>query len=105
MGPTLELFDPPDRAERVPTTARIGASFNEWIERASVFEGSMRVTDGLGWPIPGTFNVAENIVNFTPTDPLPADTVIRVVIPAGGIADVSGNPVGEETVWHFTTAP
>jgi hypothetical protein len=105
VGPTLELHDPPDGAALVPVTGRIGASFDEWIERASVFEGSFRVTDGDGWPIAGTFNVQEGLVNFTPDEPLPADAEIRVVVPAGGVTDVSGNAVAEEVSWRFTTAP
>jgi hypothetical protein len=44
-------------------------------------------------------------VNFTPDAPLPADTAIRVQVPPGGITDISGNPVAEETSWSFTTAP
>ncbi|MEZ4239617.1 MAG: Ig-like domain-containing protein [Myxococcota bacterium] len=103
--PALELFDPPDGAENVPVTGRIGLAFDEWIESASVFEGSFRVTDADGWPLAGTYDVQESLVNFTPDEPLPAGTAIRVVVPAGGITDVSGNPTAEEVRWQFTTAP
>jgi hypothetical protein len=103
--PAIELVDPPAEAKAIAHTARIGLSFDEWVERATVFEGSFRVTDADGWPIEGGFNVQENVVNFTPREPLPADTVIRVVVPAGGITDLSGNPVAEELSWQFTTSP
>ncbi|MEQ1506622.1 MAG: Ig-like domain-containing protein, partial [Myxococcota bacterium] len=103
--PAVEWFRPADDARVVPVTARIGASFDEWIESASVFEGSFRVTDADGWPIAGTFDVQENIVNFTPTEPLPSDAAVRVTVPAGGITDLSGNPTAAEASWTFTTSP
>jgi hypothetical protein len=102
--PAIELVSPADGAEQQATTSRIGLSFDEWVERASVFEGSFRVADGRGRPIPGTFNVQENVVNFTPASPLPAGEEITVEVPAGGISDLSGNPVAEATVFSFTVA-
>jgi hypothetical protein len=103
--PAIELTSPAPQQAAVAHTARVGVSFDEWVERATVFEGSFRVTDAAGWPIEGTFNVQENVVNFTPREPLPPDTTIRVVVPAGGITDLSGNPVAEELSWQFTTSP
>lgn len=102
--PALELVDPPDGATRVATTARIGASFDEWVERASVHPGSFRVADGrTGEPVAGTFNVQEAIVNFTPDAPLRPDTPYVVSVPAGGVTDVSGNPVQATVTWVFST--
>ncbi len=103
--PAVELTSPRDGDELQATTSRIGLSFDEWVERKSVFEGSFRVADGAGRPIAGAFHVQENVVNFTPAEPLvPGDTV-RVVVPAGGITDVSGNPTAEELAFSFTVAP
>ncbi|MEQ1572365.1 MAG: Ig-like domain-containing protein, partial [Myxococcota bacterium] len=103
--PAVELVDPPDGARAIAPTGRIGAAFDEWVERASVFEGSFRVTDAAGWPVAGRFNVQESLVNFTPDEPLPADSTIHVVIPAGGITDISGNPTAQEVSWSFSTSP
>lgn len=101
--PAIELVNPMPGEEAVALTGRIGVSFDEWVERATVFEGSLRVTDGAGFPIEGSYNVQENIVNFTPAEPLPGKTEIVVHIPAGGITDVSGNPIAEEQRWSFHT--
>ena len=103
--PAIELVNPLPDETGVAATGRIGVSFDERVERATVFEGSFRVTDEEGWPIEGSFNVQENIVNFTPSEPLPPDTLIRVEIPAGGIADISGNAIAEARTWQFRTAP
>ncbi|HHO52914.1 MAG TPA: hypothetical protein ENK18_19075 [Deltaproteobacteria bacterium] len=103
QGPRGELVSPMDGATHQATTSRIGVSFDEWIERASVFEGSMRVADEHGVPVEGTFNVSEAIVNFTPAEPLQPDTTYFVSIPAGGITDISGNPTPTELSWRFST--
>lgn len=102
--PAIELVSPM-AGTVVPPTSRIGLSFDEWIESASVFEGSFRVTDAGGWPIAGTFNVQEALVNFTPDEPLPADATVVITIPRGGITDLSGNPVAEDLTWQFDTSP
>jgi hypothetical protein len=102
--PAIELTSPLDGAEGQRTTSRIGLSFDEWVERASVFEGSFRVWDADGRAVPGTFNVQENLVNFSPASPLPPGEV-TVEVPAGGITDVSGNPIAETVRFSFTVAP
>lgn len=102
--PAIELTSPLDGAEDLPPTSRIGLSFDEWIESASVFEGSFRVWDQRGRPIAGTFDVQESIVNFTPAAPLPAGRIV-VEVPAGGITDVSGNPTAETFAFSFTVTP
>jgi hypothetical protein len=78
-------------------------SFDEWIEHASVFEGSFRVVDARGQNVPGRFNTQETIANFIPDEPLAEDQVYTVTIPARGITDVSGNPTAEDFSWSFST--
>jgi len=73
------------------------------VEHASVFEGSFRVVDSWGQQVPGRFNTQESIVNFTADEPLVADQVYTVTVPAGGITDVSGNPTVEAFSWRFST--
>lgn len=104
-GPHVELVSPADGTTNQATTSRIGLSFDEWIERRSVFEGSFRVADGRGRPIPGSFHVQESVANFTPAAPLPAGERVTVEVPAGGITDVSGNPTPEAFSFSFTVAP
>jgi hypothetical protein len=53
--------------------------------------------------VPGRFNVQEAIVNFSPSEPLQPDSTYEVWLPAGGIADISGNAMGEEVRFSFTT--
>ncbi|MEZ4317028.1 MAG: Ig-like domain-containing protein [Myxococcota bacterium] len=97
--PVLELVNPAQGAV-TRSTARIGLSFDEWIERKSVHAGSFRVTGPFGVAVPGGFNVQEAIANFTPDAPLLPGRY-TVTVPAGGIADISGNPVSETTRFTF----
>ena len=102
VAPQLKWHVPGDAEPRVAKTGRIGLSFDEMIERYSVHEGSVRVWTDEG-QVFGRFNVQESIVNFTPDEPFPEDTIVYVELPAGGVADVSGNALAETVSFRFST--
>ncbi len=102
-GPTAELANPVDGATWIPVTGRIGLSFDEQLEPLSVHAGSFRVWRADGRAVPGRFYAQEAIANFVPDEPLEADTTYVVEVPAGGIADVSGNPAAEALRFAFST--
>ena len=101
--PAAELHFPADGAIFVAPTSRVGVSFDEMVEFASVFEGSFRVTDAAGWPVPGRFTGQENVVSFEPAGGWAADTTYVVEIAAGGIVDYAGNAVAEPVTFRFAT--
>ncbi len=103
LGPTAELTNPADGATWVPLTGRVGLSFDEQVEPKSVHAGSLRVWDEAGHAVAGRFYAQESLVNFVPDAPLAADTTYFVEVPAGGIADVTGNPTGAGLAWAFST--
>ena len=102
-GPRPGMTSPLPGATRQALTSRVGVVFDELLEPVSAFAGSFRVMDAEGTPVAGHFNVQENIVNFTPTEPLAPSARYWVHLPAGGITDVSGNPMDDELVFHFDT--
>lgn len=102
-GPVPELHFPVDEAKNVALTARIGVSFDEMIEGASVFDGSFRVTDKRGRAVSGTLNTQEAIANFTPDEPLQPRTTYVITLPAAGVADTSGNAMNDPLSFTFTT--
>ncbi len=102
-GPVPELVVPADGAVWQATTTRIGLSFDEQIEAMSVHPGSLRVWNARGEAVPGRFQAQETVVNFTPDEPLEPDTTYIVEVPAGGIADLAGNPVQQTLTWRFST--
>ena len=101
--PVAELHFPVDGASGQAVTSRIGIAFDEWVEWASVHRGSFRVV-GPDGEVTGRFNVQEAIVNFTPDEPLQPSTTYEVWLPAGGVADISGNPMDADLRFAFTTA-
>ncbi len=102
VGPTAELVNPADGAVWIPVTGRVGLSFDEVVEPLSVHAGSFRVWDEAGRAVPGRFYAQEHIANFVP-DALEPDTSYFVEVPAGGIADVSGNPTSATLRFGFST--
>jgi hypothetical protein len=102
-GPRVELSSPAPDALQVALSGRIGLSFDEQVEAASVFAGSVRVADARGQPVPGRFNVQESLINFTPDQPWEPDTTYSVTLPAGGVTDISGNPTEVEHRFRFAT--
>lgn len=101
VGPSVGYFNPPDGATSLPSTSRIGLSFDEQIEDASVHPGSFRVWKADGSTVPGRFYTQEALVNFVPDEPLQGTYLVE--IPAGGITDLSGNPVSQTLRWRFST--
>ncbi len=101
-GPRAGMTSPVHGATFQARTSRIGVVFDEMIEPKTVFSGSFRVWSDAG-PVPGSFNVQENIVNFTPDAPLLADTTYTVEVPSGGLTDTVGNPTAETLLFSFST--
>jgi len=102
-GPTVGMSSPRDGDVFQALTSRVGLSFDEMVEPRSVFAGSLRVTREDGWPVDGWFGAQENLVNFTPREPLEANTTYVVTVPAGGITDFFGNATSEEYSLRFST--
>lgn len=102
-APTAGMTSPRDGDRFQALTSRIGVVFDEMIEPKSAFHGSFRVVNSRGEPVWGRYNVQENVVNFTPDEPLAPETTYLVRLPEGGLADLSGNALEQEVAWVFTT--
>lgn len=101
--PEVRLTVPADGEAWAPLSGTIGISLDEMIEPRSVHAGSFRVWDADGAAVPGRFYVMEAVANFVPDSPLAEDTTHYVEIPAGGIADTSGNPTESTLRFSFST--
>lgn len=102
-GPQILAVDPVDGAGGVATTARIGVGFDEHIDAATVFAGSIRLWDADGNAVDGWGSAQETLASFAPKEPLEPGTTYTVEVLADGIRDVTGNPVESTTSWTFTT--
>jgi hypothetical protein len=103
IAPEVDIALPNDQATDVPTTARIGVSFSDNIELATVNEASFIVRPEGGEPLTGKFGVRMGVINFDPDEDLEPGTTYEVVLPEGGITDLVGNALASEWTSTFTT--
>jgi hypothetical protein len=101
--PSIVAAYPTDGAVNVATTSRIGVCFSDNIDFASVGPDSIEVSKLGGERLDGIYSYWANTVSFGASAPFEQDAVYRVVVKAGGVRDVVGNPVAAESVFVFTT--
>ena len=103
VGPMVLHSEPKNGSTNQSLQTKIGFSFTDWIEFASVDESSFVVRLAGGAPIKGSWGCTTTTLTFTPSEPLLEQAKYEVVLPAGGITDLSGNPISETIVTAFTT--
>ena len=101
--PYVDTIIPKDGATGQPVTTRVGISFTDNVELATVDTRSFIVRPIGGQALPGTFSVTMSVLNFAPAAPLQPNTTYEVVLPAGGVKDYVGNGMAEEFRSTFTT--
>ena len=103
-GPRVDWLVPGDGATRVAVTSRIGMTFDEFVAMESVWRGSVQVREvGTTTPIDAWYSGQEGAINVWPRAPLRPDTTYEVIVPAGGVTDISGNPTTADFRATFTT--
>jgi hypothetical protein len=102
-APIIDTVIPRDAATGVLTTERIGVTFSDNIELASVNSKSFIVREVGGEPLPGKFGLRMSVVNFDPDEDLKPGTTYEVVLPKGGVTDLVGNALATEWKSTFTT--
>lgn len=103
IGPKVMFSQPASGAINQPLQTKIGLSFSDWIEFASVDESSFTFRELDGAPISGSWGCTYTTLNFTPSEPLKELTTYEVILSEGGITDLSGNPIPETFSFSFTT--
>lgn len=105
VPPTVDTVLPKDGATGLKTSSRIGLSFTDNLELATVHPGSVIVRPVGGQPIEGTFGLYMTVLNFDPKEDLLPNTTYEVVLPQGGVKDLVGNGIPAEFKSTFTTGP
>jgi len=103
IGPKVLYSLPADGATDLSVDTKIGISFTDWIEFASVDGSNFIVRPVGGEPVSGSWGCTYTTLTFTPGKPLPAQTDFELILPAGGITDLSGNPIAETITISFRT--
>jgi len=105
--PLLDFVYPPDGSSGLRTSSRVGLGFNEPIDVASAWEGSVRMyvegTDPASTRVDLWISTQEVIVNAWPQRGLEPNTTYVLEVPAGGVADWNGNTVAETFSMTFAT--
>jgi hypothetical protein len=94
---------PKDKSTGQSVKSRIGLSFTDNIELATVNAASFIVREVGGAPLKGTWGSRMGVVNFSPNEDLKPATTYEVVLPKGGITDLVQNGIAEEFKSTFTT--
>ena len=103
--PHVIQVSPRNRSINQPVATRVGIAFSDSVLFESVGADSVRLLDGEGSTVSGTYSAALGIVNFAPAEPLQANTTYTVQILADGVSDYAGNRVETEFRTTFTTSP
>lgn len=102
-GPVVTMTRPANQATNQATTTRIGLTFSDLIDPASLNAETFIVRAVGGRQLSGRYSTQTGIVNFSPDQALQADTVYEIVLPAGGIRDLVGNPISQTFSSTFST--
>lgn len=100
-GPAVGWHRPEAGRTNYPLTAPVSLLIHETLETFTIVNGDTFIVRPVGGTaLPGTLIFAfDDILTFTPDQPLLPDTTYEVVIPAGGIKDAAGNGIAG----HFST--
>jgi hypothetical protein len=103
-GPAVTMVVPADGATAQPLTTRIGLTFSDQVDLSSVDPSTLVVRRrGPGTVVSGRTSHQHGLVNFWPDQPLEPNAVYEVVVPAGGIRDLVGNPTATDFTSAFST--
>jgi hypothetical protein len=102
-APVIDTVIPKDQATAVSVKSRIGVTFSDTIELATVNAASFIVRPVGGQPLAGKWGLRMGVVNFDPDQDLQPGTTYEVVLPAGGVGDLVGNRLASEWKTTFTT--
>jgi len=101
-GPQVLATNPEPDSTGWYVGARVGIGFDEFVEPASAYPGSIRLLDDQGQPVEGWVSTQESIVNYTPRAALLPGVTYTVEVE--GVTDINGNPMAEVHRFEFTTA-
>src|SRR5262249_28724210 len=101
--PVVDTILPRDQATGQSVKSRIGISFTDNIELATVNAASVIVRPMGGQPLAGKWGLYMGVLNFDPDADLLPRTTYEVVLPKGGLTDLVGNALAQEFKSTFTT--
>jgi hypothetical protein len=90
-GPWVNMVSPKDGAVKQPLTTRVGMTFTDLLDKNTLTTANITVRPIGGQALSGVFATQTTILNFTPDQPLQANTTYEVIVKTGGVKDYVGN--------------
>jgi methionine-rich copper-binding protein CopC len=100
--PTVSITDPANNATSVAVDKTITVTFSEDVKAGAAYDGIV-LKDAEGNAVAVTKSIDGKVLTIKPTANLTYSTTYTVVIPAGAVADLAGNPLAEDYAFNFTT--
>jgi hypothetical protein len=92
-GPEVNMVNPPSNAVKRALTSRVGITLTDQIDSRTINSSTFIIRPLGGSALSGKYSNQTAMLNFSPSVPLLANTTYEVIVPAGGIKDISGNPI------------
>lgn len=102
-APEVNMVSPRANEVSRALTSRVGITLTDNILIESINKSSFIVRPIGGAALSGKYSYQFATINFSPDQPLKANTTYEIVIPAGGIKDLVGNPIDKPFVSYFST--
>jgi hypothetical protein len=101
--PVVDTVIPRNGSMGQSVKSRVGITFSDNVELATVNAASFIVRPVGGQPLAGKWCLAWDVVNFDPDTDLAPHTTYEVVLPKGGLTDLVGNVLAADFKATFTT--
>jgi hypothetical protein len=103
VAPTVVGRSPAPAATGVALTSPVAVKFSELMNAATISTSTVHLrVSGQSTDVPATVTYSGSTATLQPTSPLAYNTTYQVIV-SGTITDVSGNPIGSNITWPFTT--
>lgn len=104
-APEVNMVVPKSNDVNRALTSRIGITLTDNIQFETINRNTFIVRPLGGQALTGKYSYQFSIANFSPDQPLLANTTYEIVVPAGGMKDYAGNAISETFVSYFSTGP
>ena len=107
--PSVTATLPADGASGVGLVTNVSVTFSEPMDPTTITTDTITLRDPLGSLVPATitYNPATLTAVLTPASLLALASTYTAIVKggaAGGVTDVAGNPLANDTLWSFATA-
>jgi hypothetical protein len=101
LPPVISYMLPAEFSGNVPYASTITAVFSRPMNPATVTASSFAVSVG-GVAVAGTVSCSGDTATFTPTSPLPSDSIVTATVTTAA-KDIYGTALAAARTWSFTT--